>query len=176
MKYMAQFVKKFLIFLAFSLSFVTVPVMGYSSFQVTENVTNPLAFSFSLLSSPPVGITVSTLRYDFGDGESSNKENSVHIYKKPGTYSPSLTIIWSDSKGIHFTTTTTATLVAGNVSNTTQGTKKFTVTPTVTLTQLLKGTAPYIPTPYKPLGPLPSFLPTITRAYTPLSVPTLTGL
>jgi large repetitive protein len=42
---------------------------------------------------------ITTVKWDFGDGETSDKTKTRHIYKKPGTYSVSLTVR-DDTKSI----------------------------------------------------------------------------
>lgn len=153
--------------------FLCVPVLGYSSFQVIGDAKDPQVFSFTLLSTPPSGSTTSTLRYDFGDGESSAKESPVHSYTKPGKYSPSLTIVWSDSKGNIYTTTTTMTLVVGNGAASSILVPQKTNAPTFKETPRLTGTTRYVPTPKRSFGPLPTNLTPLMRSYPAITIPQL---
>lgn len=151
--------------------FLCVPVLGYTSFQVNGDTKDPNVFSFTLLSAPPSGVTTSVLRYDFGDGESSTKESPVHSYAKPGKYSPSLTIVWSDSKGNLYTTTTTFTLEVGKESISSPTTPQKIIRPTFKETPRITGTTRFVPTPKQSFGPLPTNLTSITRSYPAITFP-----
>ncbi len=59
-------------------SFNATPVSGYS----------PLTVQFTNLST---GL-ISTYLWDFGDGNTSNEENPVHVFNEPGTYTISLLV------------------------------------------------------------------------------------
>ena len=174
MLFMAVLLQKFILALICFCFCVSIPVMGYTSFQVKEDPKNPLVFSFTLLAqAPPTGSTMSSLRYDFGDGESSIKESPVHSYTKPGKYSPSLTILWSDSSGNIYTTVTTMTLEAGKSETSPQLTQQKTYVPTFIETPRMTGTTRYIPTAKQSFGPLPKNITTITRSYPSITMPQL---
>ena len=66
----------------------------------------PLQVNFTNTSQTGNGATIS-YHWDFGDGETSNEENPVHIYNQAGTYTVSLTTTsnWGESRTSQATVT-----------------------------------------------------------------------
>ncbi len=168
MKTLPRIVISTLVFFTLILS---VQVLGYSAFQVSENATTPQTVTFALISTPPSGSSVTSIHYDFGDGTSSSKESPVHVYAKPGKYSPSLTIVWSDSVGNIYTTKTTMTLVIGNVIVPPSLSPIKTIAPTLIVTPGLVAMPHYVATPYRTFSSLPTNLTPLTRSYPAVTFP-----
>lgn len=71
------------------------PSAAFSS-DITTGCT-PLPVSFSDLSTPNSGTTITNWLWDFGDGGVSTQQNPIYTYNTPGLYDVSLTVL--DSEG-----------------------------------------------------------------------------
>lgn len=70
----------------------------YAKFEWKQDYAHPLrGIQFVNLSSPLSNTTQSGVRWNFGDGTSSNEWNPFHQYKEPGKYKVCLTIKYFDN-------------------------------------------------------------------------------
>ena len=99
---------------------VTVDCIGgqgncQANFSVDDSLSNCPTFSFYDMSTAGAGI--STLSYDFGDGNTSSSANPSHTYAANGTYTVCLTIIASDSCTSSYCQTVVVNCIAGIEEN-----------------------------------------------------------